>query len=139
MRGDAPYLVALLLAVGCAAAPRPDLSAPMLLAANGGDSVVAESLATVPPKELWAIQVSFPTGASPSPLGDAVRIEFVVRPDGVPDPASVKVVTSARDPRLTQATINGILATRFQPGLLDGRRVAVRMRHSAVFRRSVIE
>lgn len=130
-------LALLLLAAGCAGsparAPTPvDLSTPVLLSAAGDDSVIAESLATVKAKIILVGEVQYPISLQAAGIGGAVKLQFVIRSSGVPDTSSVQVVTSTH-PGFENPAIFAVLSSRYQPALLDGRRVAVRVGRTVRF------
>ena len=106
---------------------RPDARlAPVLLSAAGDDSVIAESLATVKPKVILVGQVHYPPTLAAAGIGGAVRVEFVIRSNGVPDTSSVQIITSTH-PGFDAVAIAAVLGSRYHSALLDGRRVAVRI------------
>lgn len=117
----------LILVAACAGTPPPvpaDLRAPVLLSAAGDDSVIAESLATVRPVPVSLGKPHYPIDLQTRGIDGIVRIEFVIRSNGIPDSSSVRVVSTS-DTRFNESAVAAILGTRFQPALLSGRRVAV--------------
>jgi TonB family protein len=69
-----------------------------------------------------AIEAEYPAELKAKHVAGKVQIRFVVNTDGTVDPKSVKVV-AASDPRLGDAASRAVKRIRFEPGMVNGKKV----------------
>ncbi|MFI5235576.1 MAG: energy transducer TonB [Gemmatimonadales bacterium] len=130
--------VLLVLTVSCVGHPElvPELNAPVLLAAAGGDSLLPENLVTTRPRPIRGEGPHYPPDLRSRDIGGSVTTGLVISSAGIPDSTSVTVLSSTNngfDPEV----LRFVRHLRFHPGLLNGRRVAVRITQTLIFRPAV--
>jgi TonB family protein len=75
------------------------------------------------PPEIQALLTHlYPPELQVARVGGTAVVQFVVAVDGTVDPSTIKTISST-DPRFAEASAAAVRAFRFQPGLLNGKKV----------------
>jgi protein TonB len=75
------------------------------------------------PPEIQALLTHlYPPELQAARVGGTAVVQFVVAVDGTVDPSTIRTISST-DPRLAEASAAAVRAFRFQPGVLDGKKV----------------
>lgn len=100
--------------------------------ADADQAAVYDAVATEPPTRLTSPPLHYPALLRRDGIEGSVLLDLVVLPDGRVGHNDIVVVEST-DARFNEAAISVIRGSRFRPGRLNGKAVAVRIRQRVDF------